>query len=54
MPAKHIANQPNKPLEKSSDTIHYQEEIFLNVFLSIAKKGIADWEHLRKIKGKDE
>lgn len=51
--ANHSSNHTNKPIVKTPDTTNYQEELFMNAFIKIAKKGIADWEHLRKTKGND-
>ncbi|MBM7704189.1 hypothetical protein [Metabacillus iocasae] len=53
MAANHSSNHTNKPIAKTPDTTNYQEELFMNAFIKIAKKGISDWEHLRKTKGND-
>ena len=53
MSTDHLSCQLNKSTAKVPNDDHYREEVFLNAFISIAQKGIAEWEHLRKTKGKD-
>ena len=51
MSADHLSCPINKPTAKVPNGNHYGEEVFLNAFISIAQKGIAEWEHLQKTEG---
>jgi len=53
MSKKPIANQSSNSKEKSFGSINDQQETFLNSFISIAKKGIADWELSKRTREKD-
>lgn len=48
-----MSTDHHKPVVKEPNGTHRREEVFLNVFMSIAQKGISEWEHLRKTKGND-
>lgn len=47
------SNEHNKVDSTSPEPGRSQEEVFLNAFVRIAKKGIKDWEKTKNLKTND-